>query len=213
MAFSPPTTHADGDTLEAADVQGNLDAIRLYLSQVPSSAVLASPWVDTKHVVRGEYDPVTNQARMASGIYGGISVLNGADFTYGTVYDTLRLGTTVWEVMPGTGMTLEVRRPVSVMINWWMSAMSSDNFSAGAPGETQIRLYIGNKSLRYGEPVMLTEEDSTMNERRKAYRQVPGGFYVQDFTVGTYKLGLCAQSTTSKAFGFAWGVTAEAFAL
>lgn len=212
MAYTITKTWATGDIIKATEVQGELDAVRLYMSQVPSNAVNVSKWVDSKHIVRGEYDPVTNQARYVSGLFGGVGVLNSADFTYVTVYNTERGGTGTWQPLPGTSITMDVRRPITANINWWMSAKSSDNLSAGALGDTEIRLYTGNITLRHGEPVMVTEEDST-NLLHKKYRQVPGGFWQEDYTIGTYQVGLCGQSTTSKCMGFAWGISIEAFSL
>lgn len=212
MSFTPPVTFLTGDVLDAVDVQGSNDAFRLYVSHLPTSAIRTDKWIDSKHIVRGEYDPVTNTARYVSGLFAGVRGIPDLDYTYATVYNTEQGGSGVWEYMPGTCITLDVRRPITAIINWWMTTKGADNLSAGAAGITDIRLWTGSKAIRSGAPNIVTEEDSTVALSRK-YRQTPGGFHIQDFTIGTFALGLACQSSTSKAFGLAWGMSVEARAL
>lgn len=216
MAYVPLKTWADGDVLLAADLQGELDNVRTYVSKVEETAFVDGPFIDSKHVVRGEYDPVTNQARMVSGIYGGTQSLNNTRFTYGTGYNTRKFSTQdVWEYVPLTSLTLEVRRPVSVLINWWASVRSSDDTSSSPPtGVGEIRLFIGNPGFRTGELCRVVEDDFfTGDLMYRNYRSIPGGFFMDDFPSGTYEVGLCAQATAAKVMFHAWGLSVEAFAM
>lgn len=214
MSYSPTTTWATGNILQAAEVQGELDLVRAYISQVPTNAIEAKAWVDTKHIVRGEYDALLNQARYCSGMYDGVQVRAGQAYTYVTLYNSLRGGTAgaTWVDLPGTSLTLDVRRAVNLNINWWMSAKSPDRLSGGAAGRTLVSLWVGITS---GAAVELSEELTSVHVGNLGvkYRQPLGGFYQGAYPVGTLKIGLKGMSDTSKAIGFAWGVSVEAFAL
>lgn len=213
MSYTKLKTWANGDIILAADVQGELDNVRSYIAQMTSNEVESSRWVDTKHVMRGDYNAVTNQAQFVSGLYAGQKTLFDTGFTYGTTYNTRRVGSGAWEYMPLTSLTLEVRRPMSALMTWWSTPITYDNQSAGAQGETEIRLYIGNKSLRYGEPCKSLEELGTLTAPAES-RYFLSGFHMVDYnSMGIYEIGLATQSTTSKTRLHSWGISFEAFNL
>jgi len=211
-AYVPLTTWADGDIILAADVQAELDNLREYLRTIPSDAI-DTGWIDTEHIVKGTYAPLPNRAEFVSGDYAGINSRKAGLRTYATVYNTLRVGTDLWQYLPNTGLTLHVRRPCTMLISWYLCGAVTDNLSAGAAGEADIRLYIGNPTTRYGEYTMLQEELVTDGDRH-TYRQFPSGFHIVDMaSAGEYKIGLCGMNTSSKMRGVTWGMSVEAFAL
>ncbi len=211
-AFVPLTTWAHGDVILGADVRAELDNLRDYLARVPSDAI-DDGWVDTEHVVRGTYSELENRAEFVSGDFAGVGDRLDGVRTYATVYNTLRVGENIWQYLPGTGLTLRIRRPCTLLISWYLCGVLEDNQSAGAAGVTDVRLYIGDPASRYGEYTALQEELLTDGDRH-TYRQFPSGAHVIDFsTPGTRKIGLCGMSTSSKTRGVRWGLSVEAFAL
>ena len=211
-AFTPTTTWATSDVLQASDVQAELDAVREYLRAIPNDAI-ATAWVDVPHIITGTFSSGENRAEYMTGDFAGRNSRHTAGRTYSSVYNTLRVGTNLWAYLPNTGLSLRVRRPCTMMISWYLTGGVLENYSAGAAGEADIRLYIGNPTIRYGEHTMLLEE-AVADSDRLTYRQFPSGFHIIDFaTAGDWKLGLCSMNTSSKMRAFHWGLSVEAFAL
>jgi len=215
VAYTKLKTWNNGDLILAAEVQGEIDNLREYVRQLPSNAVAATDWLDAKHVMKGEYTALTNTAQFCSGVWAGLTRKHPDGYhTYSTVYNTLRIGTTVWEYMPGTSLTLEIRRPMTVMINWYAQGAGRNNDSAGALGESDVKLYVGNKSLRYGPQAHLYEEDSLSTSYYREQRYYASGFHIEDYNaVGIYNVGLVTQNTSSKTEFWSWGLSVEAFNL
>jgi len=211
MAYTPTTVWANGDVLESADVQGSWTRCACYISQVPSNAVETSKWIDTKHFVRGEYDPVTNQARHVTGLFAGRNVPNNADFTYVSVYNTQRAGVNVWGVPardePHPGGASPRHGPHQLVDEREVP----NNSSAGVLGLTDIRLYVGDKDNRVGSTSRHrggADGDGLLREAEAAGAR---GLLRRDFTTGTYSVGLVGTTPRRRPTGFAWGVSVEAF--
>lgn len=212
MPYTPLKTWADGDVILSADVQAELDYVRDYVRQMPATDIEASAWANSKHVMRGNYDPVQNVADLVSGQFGGQGVLFGTDFSYITAYNTLRVGSTVWEHVPLTSLTLEIRRPVTLFFQWWAQFAGYPDGS-GSTGYGDLALFRSNKSLRNTDcRCRAPEEDRTVLTYREN-RHVGSGFFIEDQGVGTYSLGLVGQATCSKVQLYSFGVSLEAFAL
>ena len=211
MPYVPLTTWADGDVILAADVLAEMENIRSYLRHVPA-ADIDTGWVDTEHVLQGTYDPLLNRAEYVSGDFVGVSSLPLGLQTYGSVYNTLRLGESLYAYLPGTGLTLTVRRPCTLMISWYLTGCARENLSAGDRGEVDIRLYLGDVTTTYGDAGFLYEE-LEIDQERLTFRYFPSGFHMLDIpTAGTYRIGLACSSTTSKVKGLGWALSVEAFA-
>ena len=72
MAYVKPNTFSDGTTLLAAEVQGNVDALRIYLHEgIVQADLLNSQWVDTRHVQPPRFDPLTGLQHGVTGQQGG----------------------------------------------------------------------------------------------------------------------------------------------
>ncbi len=212
MPYTVLTTWAAGDVILAADVQGEIDSARQYLRHIPSSDI-DTDWVDTEHIMRGTFDPFTNHAEFVTGDFIGVNSEPLGLQTYGSTYNTLRLGDAIYAYLPGTGLTLTVRRPCTIMLSWYLTGAVYENQSAGDRGEVDVRLYIGTPETVYGDAGFLWEE-LEVDANRLTYRQFPSGFHIIDIaTPGTYKFGLACSSTTSKMKGLNWGLSIEAFAM
>ena len=72
MAFVKPTTFTGGTQLTAADVQGNTDALRVYLHEgVAGADLLAAKWADRRHLQQPGYDPIRGLQHGMTGWQGG----------------------------------------------------------------------------------------------------------------------------------------------
>ena len=60
MSYSPPNTFVNGTTLTAADMEGNFEALRLYLHEgIAVGDMAAVQWVDSRHIQPARYDAFT----------------------------------------------------------------------------------------------------------------------------------------------------------
>ena len=72
MSFSPPNTFADGTICTSAALEGNNQALRVYLhGGIVSGDVQAAQWIDTRHVQPPSYEPYSAVQHGVSGHQGG----------------------------------------------------------------------------------------------------------------------------------------------
>ena len=73
MSFSPPNTFADGTVCTSAALEGNYQALRVYLhGGIVSGDVEAAQWIDTRHIQPPSYEPYSAVQHGVSGHQGGI---------------------------------------------------------------------------------------------------------------------------------------------
>jgi hypothetical protein len=79
MAYTPPNTFAPGTTLTAANLEGNSEALRVYLhGAIPSGDVENTRWIDTRHI-----QPPLVEAY--SGLQHGVSGHQGGQWSGGSI--------------------------------------------------------------------------------------------------------------------------------
>ena len=72
MSFTPPTTFADGTVLTSANLEGNFEALRVYLhGGIVAGDVEAAKWIDTRHVQPPLFEPFSGLQHGVSGHQGG----------------------------------------------------------------------------------------------------------------------------------------------
>jgi len=122
MAYTPPNTFVSGTTLTAADLEGNYEALRVYLhGAIPSADVQNVNWIDTRHI-----QPPLVEA--FSGVQHGVSGHQGGQWSGGSIarltFVTKYLagqgaqGTTAWHRIPNTSFTLSLRSPAFVIYHY-----------------------------------------------------------------------------------------------
>ena len=57
MSYSPPTTFADASVLTSAALEGNNQALRVYLHRGIVAGDFAADWIDTRHIQPPTFDP------------------------------------------------------------------------------------------------------------------------------------------------------------
>jgi hypothetical protein len=79
MSITFPTTFATNGTVSAFGVRENLDAMQDKQQKMAASDIdTTNDWVETNHIMEGQYEPVVNLTTNVSGIFGGKN--NGAFF-------------------------------------------------------------------------------------------------------------------------------------
>ena len=123
MAYTPVTMPAGAilaTNPAGQGVQDNLDKMRNYVDGgVVAADIAADNWVESKHIMRGHYDPIVNMHSFVSGLDGGYSsAVNEMSF----VGDgpTARGGISNAEEanFANTGITFFLRKPADVMFSF-----------------------------------------------------------------------------------------------
>ena len=183
MAYSPPNTFVAGTTLTAADVEGNNEALRVYLhGAIPAADVAADDWINTRHI----QPPVSSPFE---GLQHGVSGHQGGQWSGGT---TVRLtfltkyltGNGVqraraWQRIPNTSFTIQLQQPAFALFHYWYEVeVGPDSSSGGGQSVSSLRQiyvgpYIGTNPVQDGL-MPLSHQQETMNHDG-AYRANPIG--------------------------------------
>ena len=123
MSYSPPNTFVDGTTLTSNDLEGNFEALRVYLHKGIVTGDLESAQVlDTQHVQPPEQSPITGLQHGVTGYQGG-QWAGGAEIrlTFATKYlsGQGRPDNVAVHHLPQAAFTLELRRTAYCLFHYW----------------------------------------------------------------------------------------------
>lgn len=145
MSYSPPNTFVNGTTLTAADLEGNFEALRLYLHEgIAVGDMAAVQWVDSRHIQPARYDSFTGVQHGISG-HQGVQWSGGAvvNLTFLTKYltgDGAQDGQARWHLVPNTHFEIELRRPARCIYHWHAEVeVGPDNSPSGAQAAMEDR--------------------------------------------------------------------------
>jgi hypothetical protein len=137
MSYTPPTTFVDGTLLTGAALEGNFEALRLYLHQnILVGDMAAVQWVDSRHIQPARYDAFT-------GVQHGVSGHQGAQWSGGSIVSLTFItkyltgqgaqdGNTRWHLIPNTHFEIELRRPARCIYHWHAEVeVGPDNSPSG----------------------------------------------------------------------------------
>jgi hypothetical protein len=218
MAYTPAKTWVGGDVVLATDVQGNLDDLKSYLSKLERSAMKSdTAWVETNHIMRGDYEPIINRAHFVSGVFGGhVHSYPAGMFTYASQYNSGVISTAQRAHVPQTTVDIEVRRPMTVFFQWWAFPFIEDDQNTATGGSAKFFVY-------WDDPITGTKDNTRQqitddindydSQHRSQQNRMMGGFSMRHITTaGTYALGLSTTTTdVAKCQLVAWGVSFEGF--
>ena len=72
MSFTPPTTFADGTICTSAALEGNFQALRVYLhGGIVPGDIENAQWIDTRHVQPPSFEPFSSVQHGVTGHQGG----------------------------------------------------------------------------------------------------------------------------------------------
>jgi hypothetical protein len=237
VPYVKPNTLIANQPIEAADIKGNDDALKVYLHQgVVSSDLLSAPWIETRHVQQPVLDPITGVQHGVTGFQGSqwdggvfVRCQFGTGFLTGKRYDAT-LGT--YDIVPQTAMTIDLRRPATVIFKWWMESFNGpDNGPRSAGNDAYI--YLGE--YQAGGLLSGLGVKSAVPEYFSECRQNTGGFaanhpggsqfpYVIEgygnhagtlvtSTSGSLAIGLVHVTNIDRCALLNWGVSLEVYYL
>lgn len=219
MAFTPPHTFVDGDTLNAEDWQGNCDALRVYLDKVEAGAISTEPWVEAQHIVKpfiyelggGRTGPELRHGDFASVVLEGAQIAPLSNvFSWSSVYNTAKLGDGSLVEVPRTSVKIDLRYPGSLTFQWWAYGVNRDNEDVHF-GTAKLYCYKGTKDANQLDTQgnFLEEKDGLIDWPPHLVRYNISGYeIVENLTSGTYTIGLTTRSTSANTNIYAWGFLA-----
>lgn len=229
MAYTPPNTFVTGTTLTAADLQGNLDALRVYLHEdVVGADLLASPFIDRRHVQPPKWDPIRGLQHGVTGWQGG-QWSGGSSvrvsFTTSAITGRRYTGARQWQQMPGTGLTLDVRAPATILFHYFLEVQAGpDDGTRGPATDDRYSFhapYVGNVGLVISSAAQETvnnydgfEGGATPKGADRPYSYLGygqhDGVYLDTVSGPTrYTVGLATLSTIDRTAVLNWGIAVE----
>jgi hypothetical protein len=235
MSYTPPNTFADGTILQSSELEGNYQELRKYLhSFIVAGDVEASQWIDTRHIQPPAYEAYSAVQHGVSGHQGG-SNSGQTRLTFATKYlsGQGRTGSTSFHAIPGTAITLDLRRACTVAFTYWYELECGPDTSTGAGQVTSterqvwIAPYVGDVSTAYSSYREQAQEGcnhqtgwaSTTGFGAEIPYPLGGAYQSRDGTLiysapnGRITFGLAAHSRIDRVAVVNWGVAVESFYL
>jgi len=239
MSYTPPNTFTDGTVLTSAALEGNSDALRVYLHNgIATGDVENTQWIQTRHIQPPYYEPYTGVQHGVSGHQGG-QWAGGVNIrlTFATKYTTGggRDATSIFERLSNTSFDIEVRQPNSIILYhyWYEAEVGPDYTSGGGQVSTEedrlvwIGPHLGKLDLVASSLASLQEAQNLQDAWNGTYpigavKSMPytGGYASRDGTlldfrpnVGTNTYGLIYHSQIDRVAVVNWGVAIEVYYL
>lgn len=238
MAYTPPNSFTASTTLTSSALQGNFDALKVYLHEgVVAGDLEAAQFADTRHVQPPTYEPFTGDQHGVTGHqggqWGGGSL---ARLTFMTKYLTgnglVGASPERWLGVPNTSFRVDIRRAAKVLFHWYVEVEAGPDDSphtAGYNYDLVDRLayicpYVGNVSLRSNYRVQEFQNNVDYFSPAVPYGAsrcytVSGSYGQRDGTLifdqplSTLTVGLCSYSQIDRCAVVNWGIALEAFYL
>lgn len=238
MSFTPPTTFADGTVCTSADLEGNYQALRVYLHKgiVPGD-VDAGQWIDTRHIQPPSVEPYSGVQHGVSGHQGG-NDSGMVRLTFATKYLSGggRSSSTSFHAIPGTAITVDARRACTMVFHYWWEVEAGPDESTGGGQETDtdrqvwIAPYVNKPATAYSSYRGHSQECVNVQDSFfmwanpanygaiKPYTlagayQSRDGVLVHSAPNGVVTFGLAAHSQIDRVAVVNWGVAIESFYL
>lgn len=238
MSFSPPSTFVDGTVCTSADLEGNYQALRVYLHKgiVPGD-VDAGQWIDTRHIQPPSVEPYSGVQHGVSGHQGG-NDSGMVRLTFATKYLSGggRSSSTAFNEIPGTAITVDARRACTMVFHYWWEVEAGPDESTGGGQETDtdrqvwIAPYVNKPATAYSSYRGHSQECVNVQDSFflwanpanygaiKPYTlagayQSRDGVLVHSAPNGIVTFGLAAHSQIDRVAVVNWGVAIESFYL
>lgn len=241
MSFSPPNTFVNGTTVTSADLEGNYQALRVYLhGGIVAGDIENVQWIDTRHIQPPVYEPFSQVQHGVSGHQGG-SDSGLVRLTFCTKYLSGggRTSSNAFHPIPQTAITVDARRACTMLFHYWWEVEAGPDESTGAGQNTTVKErgvwiapYVIDPATAYSQYRMHAQEvpnnidaasdtfgwDSVVPGALTPHT-VQGSYMSRDGTLmheapnGIITLGLAAHSQIDRAAVVNWGVSIETFYL
>tara|TARA_R100000005_G_C5002633_1_gene210339 strand:- start:7129 stop:7791 length:663 start_codon:yes stop_codon:yes gene_type:complete len=218
MSVTFPKTWAASEKLRAQDVRDNLDAMKDKQQRITSGDVqLASPWIQTHHIMQGRYDPIRNVSVNVSGVFGGRYNGGGTNnLSYCSRWITNRAVSTTnppRAFITYTNITFDILRPCTLFFQWSMVHQSERSVVSGTPN-TIVRTSLNDVMVAgTAVPHIVAEQPNVTHNVLVNGTQVTNGIILKDIPnqVLGYNIGLSAESTAGSCQNVSWAVSLECF--
>jgi hypothetical protein len=241
MSFSPPNTFVDGTTVTSADLEGNYQALRVYLhGGIVAGDIENVQWIDTRHIQPPVYEPFSQVQHGISGHQGG-SDSGLVRLTFCTKYLSGggRTSSNAFHPIPQTAITVDARRACTMLFHYWWEVEAGPDESTGAGQNSTkaerkvwIAPYVGTPDTAYSQYRMHAQEaanninvntgtngwDGSVVSALRPYT-IQGAYQSRDGTFmyeapnGITTFGLAAHSQIDRVAVVNWGVSIETFYL
>lgn len=209
MALTIPNTFISGDVIAADKIDENNEDIRLYLNNSIQTADIQADSFRPEHIMRGNYQPLTNQYSFVSGLIGGKNYLLSNRQTTGICHTPSGYGvpkdpTYVWLANGSINFYLE--EDADLLFQWY-----------GQPYTTPIddsRFTAARFYMAFDDELFYGNLQKTFNESFKPYRtrNFNSGFHMRkSVSKGWHSFGVKGYTTEAYSIFLAWGFTLEAF--
>jgi len=241
MAFTPPNVFASNTTLTSAALEGNFEALRVYLhGGIISGDFEAAKWIQTRHVQPPETQPYPGLQHGVTGWQGG-QWAGGVNLrlTFATKFLTGagRQDSFTFIPVPNTAFSVDIRRSAKILFHyWWECESGPDNSTAAYQASREDRYvwfspYISNVQDAYNQRYK-AQECVNANSPTGFDATFPAGAFAPypagsnngyaakqgcmmfDYTgVGTFTCGLASHSAIDRVGVVNWGVALEIYYL
>ena len=238
MSFSPPNTFSDGTVCTSAALEGNYQALRVYLhGGIVAGDVEAAQWIDTRHIQPPSFEPYSAVQHGVSGHQGG-NDSGMVRLTFCTKYlsGQGRSSSQAFHLIPGTAITIDARRACTAVYHYWWEVEAGPDESTGGGQVTDtdrqvwIAPYVGKVSTAYTAYRGHAQEVANMQSMANMWRMSPplgpvipytlagsyqsrDGVLVHSAINGRSTFGLASHSQIDRAAVVNWGVAIETFYL
>jgi len=229
MAYTPPNSFSAGTALTSSNIQGNVDALRVYLHEgVVPADLRNAQFIDGRHVQPPLYDPIRGLQHGVTGYQGGqwsggaavrvtfaTSALTGRRYT----------GASKFEVLPGTAFSLDIRAPATCLFHYWFELEAGPDDGARGPGTDERYTYVAPYVGDVGLVISSASLETVNNYNGWAATSPPAGAQNPHTWIGygqhdgvhlhtstgpqRYTVGLAALSFIDRTAILNWGVAVE----
>lgn len=241
MAYTPPNTFAPGTVCNSADVQGNLDALKVYLHEgVLTTDLQTSPeWIDTNHVQSPNYSAYEGLQHGVTGYQGGQDSggpLVRATFT-SSFLSGAKSGSQDWIPVPQAALRIKCRSRATLVFHFAfeLAAGPDDGFSTTArlpapvdrvafvapyfAGYSSIQSSSDLPAFTHGSLPTVNNSNGwngTQKSPSAPYEVVGWGtrcgtYAVDTGGVGDFVVGLCSFSEVDRVVIINWSVAVEVY--
>lgn len=237
MSFTPPTTFADGTVCTSAALEGNFQALRVYLhGGIVPGDIENAQWIDTRHVQPPSFEPFAGVQHGVTGHQGGNnSGLIRLTFCTKYLSGQGRTSSQAFHPIPGTAITVDTRRASTAVFHYWWEVEAGPDESTGAgqvltAEERQVWIapYVNDPASAYTQYRQHAQEVANVQNILGVWSttlgpiwpySVNGGYQSRDGVLvhsapnGRSTFGLATHSQVDRAAVVNWGVAIETFYL
>ena len=237
MSFTPPTTFADGTICTSAALEGNFEALRVYLhGGIVPGDIENVQWIDTRHVQPPSFEPFSGVQHGVTGHQGGNnSGLIRLTFCTKYLSGQGRTSSQTFHPIPGTAITVDTRRASTAVFHYWWEVEAGPDQSTGAgqvstAEERQVWIapYVNDPASAYSQYRQHAQEVANVQNIIQMWvgptgprwpYSVNGGYQSRDGVLvrsapnGRSTFGLATHSQLDRAAVVNWGVAIETFYL